>query len=78
MLTPLGIFFANPLIIHRAVKPPRLKPISRGLIAALSFACACSAQYHLETNYAKLIQRTMARICSVIRWASVAHLRRRE
>jgi carbohydrate-selective porin OprB len=30
-----------------------LKPLIRGVIAALAFASACSAQYHLETNYAE-------------------------
>ncbi len=78
MSTPRDIFFTNPLIIHRPVKPPRLKPISLGLIASLSFACACSAQYELQTNYAQANPANMARICSVIRWVSVAHWRRGE
>jgi porin len=39
-------------IIYPELKTRWLTPLSRGVIAALAFACGCSAQYHLETNYA--------------------------
>lgn len=39
-------------IIHPRIKPQWLTPLLRGVIL-LAFAGGCSAQYHLETNYAE-------------------------
>src|ERR1700683_3761884 len=52
-LRGFSLFNVSPeTIIHPGLKPRWLTPLSRGVIAALAFACGCSAQYHLETNYA--------------------------
>jgi porin len=42
-------------IVMRGTKSASLKYLSRQLLAVgvLAFACRCSAQYHLETNYAE-------------------------